>query len=158
MNNLQLRQQLNEIKESLSKSDNRSPAPPTEIEFSPKFEQDLERLSKLQDGWRDPDSKAPSTDIIQFVIGLIYNLKNEKKIEEPELFPTEEGGIHMHWNFKGSRLYCTLEENFDFRVARDEGLNVKIEDYPTGEIEAADRSARIHDIVIGEIAKISLRT
>jgi hypothetical protein len=108
-------------------------------------------LYQLEDGWLDGEGIAPKKDLIELVNRVINQLVG-MNMPEPKLFPTVVGGINIDWEFSSGRYLFSLEDDYEFRIARS---SEQIDDYPLPEY-AGDKIVIIVKIIAGEIAKIQL--
>ncbi|HEY5856647.1 MAG TPA: hypothetical protein VIW24_22060 [Aldersonia sp.] len=94
----------------------------------------IDRIWKLEDGWRGPGSLAPSATAKRLYVDLIEDLSVES-LPAAEPTPTADGGLHMEWR-RGETEYSaeiTTAGHLVLNVfAPDESDDIEVElDTPT---------------------------
>ncbi len=79
------------------------------------IDEQLDKLSNIENGWNGPDSKGPRYEDIDWVRSILarYWLSD---MPTPFIFPTESGGFNMEWYIgntnHGLEINCTTHIGF----------------------------------------------
>jgi len=71
----------------------------------------LTNIEHMEDGWADPDSYAPKTELVELARQIIIDLSTEyPSLTEPHVYPVESGELSLIWEEIGITLRLDLDD------------------------------------------------